>query len=63
MEPKKFYKIDEGKKLCGVCGGVAEYFNFDPSIVRILWAVLSLAYGVGVILYIVCAIVLPTKTY
>lgn len=61
MEPRKLYKIEEDKKLCGVCGGVAEYFNIDPSIVRILWAVLSLAYGFGILLYIVCAVVLPVK--
>jgi len=62
MEPRKLYKIEQGKKLCGVCGGVAEYLNMDPSIVRIIWAVLSLAWGTGLIIYIVAALVLPYKT-
>ncbi len=58
---KRLYKIEEGKKICGVCGGVAEYFNIDPSMVRILWAVLSVFYGVGIVLYLVAAFVLPYK--
>lgn len=62
MSAKRMYKIDQGKKISGVCGGVADYFNIDPSIVRILWAVISFAYGIGIILYIVCAFVLPKKS-
>ncbi len=58
---KRLYKIDQGKKICGVCGGVAEYFNIDPSMVRILWAVLSVFYGAGIVLYFVAAFVLPYK--
>ncbi len=60
--PKKLYKIDQGRKLCGVCGGVAEYLNLDPSVVRILWAVLSVPYGIGILLYFVAAFVLPNKS-
>ncbi|HAN44478.1 MAG TPA: PspC domain-containing protein [Ruminococcaceae bacterium] len=62
MEPKRLYKIEQGKKLCGVCGGVAEYLNMDPSVVRIIWAALSLAWGAGLIIYIIAALVLPYKT-
>lgn len=61
METKRIYKIDEGKKLAGVCGGVAEYFNIDPTIVRVLWAVLAFGCGTGLLLYIICAIVFPHK--
>lgn len=60
-KPKRFYKITYGKKLCGVCGGIAEYFNIDPAIVRVLWAVLSLSFGTGILLYIICALVFPNK--
>lgn len=42
---KRIYKIENGKKIAGVCGGVAEYFDIDPVIVRVLWAVLSLVWG------------------
>ena len=43
---KRIYKIENGKKIAGVCGGVAEYFDIDPVIVRVLWAVLYHLYGV-----------------
>lgn len=61
MNNKRFYKIDEGKKLAGVCGGVAEYFNLDPTIVRVVWLLLALGCGTGLLLYIVCTIVFPHK--
>lgn len=59
---KKLYKIENGKKLCGVCGGIAEYFNIDPTIVRLAWAVLVCAFGTGVLAYIVAALVMPNKS-
>ena len=63
MENKKrIYKIEEGKKIFGVCGGLAEYFNIDPVIVRVIWGVLALAYGTGIVLYLVCAFVFPNKS-
>lgn len=61
-ETKRIYKIEEGKKLCGVCGGLAEYLNVDPTLIRVIWAVLALAYGTGILLYLVCAIVFPNKS-
>lgn len=60
---KKLYKIDEGKKLDGVCGGIAEYFNIDPTLVRLVWALVTLCtVGVGLIGYLICAIIMPRKT-
>ena len=61
METKRFYKIEDGKMIDGVCGGVAEYFNIDPSLVRIGWAIFALAAGCGILVYIIAAIVLPRK--
>lgn len=58
---KKLYRIKNGKKLAGVCGGVAEYLNMDPTVVRALWAIISLFAGTGVLAYIVCAFVIPEK--
>jgi len=55
---KKLYKSNN-RMICGVCAGIADYFNIDPSIVRVLWAVLALAAGTGVLAYIACAIILP----
>ena len=59
---KKLYKIEEGKKICGVCGGVAEYFGIDPTIVRIATVLLCLAWGSGLVVYIVAALVMPNKS-
>ncbi len=59
MENKKLHKSTNDKKICGVCAGVADYFGIDPTIVRVIWGVVSLAYGVGLIAYLVCACVLP----
>ena len=58
-ERKRLYKSRNNKMICGVCAGIADYFNIDPSIVRVLWAVLALAAGTGVLAYIACAIIPP----
>ena len=42
MNGKKLYK-SRNKKICGVCGGIADYFNVDPTIIRLLWVFLTLA--------------------
>ena len=59
---KRIYKIREKKMLCGVCAGVADYFDLDPTRVRVLWAAISLGYGIGVIAYILCAVIFPDKS-
>lgn len=59
---KRLYKIVEGKKLDGVCGGIAEYLNVDPTLVRLIWALVTLGtVGVGVIGYVICAVIMPPK--
>ena len=58
-ERKRLYKSRNNKMICGVCAGIADYFTMDPSIGRVLWAVLALAAGTGVLAYIACAIILP----
>lgn len=59
MSNSRLYKSTTDKKISGVCGGLADVLGLDPSIVRIVWAVVSLFYGVGIILYIIAALVLP----
>ena len=59
---KRLYKIEEGKKLCGVCGGIAEYFNIDPTVVRLIWMFLVLCAGTGILAYFVAAIIMPYKS-
>ncbi|MEG0250963.1 MAG: PspC domain-containing protein [Peptostreptococcus sp.] len=59
---KRLYKSEDDVMIAGVCGGIAEYCNIDPTIIRILWVVISLSCGVGLILYIIMAIVVPKKS-
>ena len=59
---KKIVKSTNNKVLCGVCAGVADQFNIDPTLVRVIWAIAVLAYGSGLLLYIICAIVFPSGT-
>ena len=58
---KRLYKSDKEKILGGVCGGIAEYLDTDPTIVRLLWVVFTLFYGIGLILYLVLWIIMPLK--
>ena len=58
-QPKRLCKSSTDKKLFGVCAGIADYFDIDPTIIRVIWAALVLIYGTGLLLYIVCAIILP----
>ncbi len=51
--------LSSDKKIAGVCGGVANYLNIDPTIVRILWLVLVLFCGVGLLAYLLCWILFP----
>ena len=61
---KKFYKTDYNKMLFGVCNGIAEYFNVDVSLVRVVFALAALlGVGISIPLYIILAIILPTKLY
>ena len=59
---KKLYRIEEGAKIFGVCGGLAEYFDIDPTIIRVIWAVLAFACGTGAIAYLICALCIPKKS-
>lgn len=58
---KRLYKSDADKKLCGVCAGIAEYFELDPTIIRLAWVVFTLFGGCGIIAYIIAAIVMPKR--
>lgn len=61
MEQKKLCRSNSNKMIAGVCGGIAEYINLDPTIVRLLWAVFCFAGGTGVLAYIVAAIIMPNQ--
>ncbi|MBR4030219.1 MAG: PspC domain-containing protein [Clostridia bacterium] len=58
---KRLYRSATDKKLCGVCAGVAEYFEIDPTIIRLAWVVFTLLGGSGILAYIIAAIVMPSE--
>ena len=63
MNEKKLYKSSTDKKLAGVCGGIAEYFNIDSTLVRLGWVGFSLLGGSGLLAYIIAAIIMPDRPY
>ena len=58
---KRLYRSASEKMLAGVCGGIAEYFNIDPTVVRLAWAILACCGGTGIVAYIIAAIIIPEK--
>lgn len=58
---KKLYRSNSQKMVAGVCGGIAEYFNIDPTLVRLGFLALSFMAGGGLLVYIVAAIVIPAE--
>ena len=60
---KRLYRTEGvDAKLFGVCGGVAEYFDIDPTLVRVGLVLLMFAAGTGLLAYLVCALVMPKKS-
>ena len=60
---KRLYKSKKNKMLAGVCGGIAEYFKLDPTLIRLGWIVFSALGGSGILAYIIAAIVIPQNPY
>ena len=58
---KRLYKSSTDKKVCGVCGGIANYFDVDPTVIRLIWVIFTLAGGSGLIAYIIAAIIKPDE--
>jgi len=60
-EIKRLYRSKKDRMLGGVCGGMAEYFNTDPVLIRILWVIFSLITAVltGILAYAICWIIIP----
>jgi phage shock protein PspC (stress-responsive transcriptional regulator) len=57
--PRRLYRIQEGAVIAGVCNGIAAYMNIDPTLVRIAFVLLTIFWGMGLIVYVVMAIVVP----
>ena len=58
---KRLYKSNTDKKIDGVCAGFANYFNIDPTLIRLAWVIFTLAGGCGFIAYIIAAIIMPRE--
>jgi len=58
---RKLYRRADDRVLAGVCGGLADYFDIDTTLIRVLWVIFSLFYFIGVIAYIVLVLVIPVE--
>jgi phage shock protein C len=58
-KPKRLYRSGKEKVLGGVCGGIAEYFNVDPTLIRLLWVFFILAFGAGLLAYFIAWLIIP----
>jgi len=58
---KRLYRSRTDKKIAGVCGGIAAYFGIDPVIPRVIWVVLALGAGVGLLAYLIGWLVIPME--
>lgn len=60
MEEKRLTKSLDNRMICGVCGGIGDYFKIDPTVIRLIWAILTFcSVGSGIIVYIIAAIIMP----
>ena len=59
MEPKRLYRSASDRMLLGVCGGIGEYLNVDSTIIRLLLAILVFWGGIGILAYLVAAVIIP----
>ncbi|KXS43256.1 MULTISPECIES: PspC domain-containing protein [unclassified Candidatus Frackibacter] len=60
---QKLYRSNTDKMVAGICGGIAEYFDVDSTIIRLLWILLFIGAGSGLIAYIICWLVIPKGNY
>ena len=60
-EVKRLVKSQTNRTICGVCGGLAEYLDLDPTVMRIIWILLAVFGGCGLLLYLIFALVMPNE--
>ncbi len=61
METKKLYRSKKNRMIAGVCGGLGDYFNIDPTLVRLLFVLIGLAVGGGFLLYLLLWLIMPEE--
>jgi phage shock protein C len=60
-QPRKLYRSRTDRKLAGVCGGLGQYFNTDATLIRVLFVVLTVLGGSGLVLYLALWIIVPNE--
>lgn len=61
MDGKRLYRSKKDGMICGVCGGIANYFNIDPTLVRLAFVLIAMGAGSGILAYIIAAIIIPDE--
>lgn len=61
MADKRLYRSRSSRMLAGVCGGIAEYFNLDPTVIRIAWVIFCAIGGSGILAYFVAGMIMPNE--
>ncbi len=59
MDMKRLVKSNQNRIFCGVCGGLAEYFHIDATVIRLVWALFCFAGASGVLAYVIAAVIIP----
>lgn len=59
MDMKRLYRSRKNRMIAGICGGLGEYFNVDPTILRLVWVIFGCT-GAGIVAYILAAIIIPS---
>jgi phage shock protein C len=63
MNEKRLYRAHQGRMLAGVCAGVANYFQIDPTLIRLGWVLFCILGGSGVLAYLIAAVIIPDEPY
>ena len=61
MDGKRLYRSTKDRMIGGVCGGSANYFNIDPTLVRLAFVLIAMGAGSGILAYIIAAIIIPDE--
>ncbi len=61
MDGKRLYRSKKDRMICGGCGGIANYFNIDPTLVRLAFVLIAMGAGSGILAYIIAAIIIPDE--
>jgi len=61
MVEKKLYRSEYNRMIAGVCAGIAEYLDIDPTVIRLIWVLFTFFVGSGVLVYIIACLIIPNE--